>query len=810
MAASSNANNNPNERTVDALLNGGAGNALHPDQEEITGVDQLRETASILWRGKWIIFTVLVVTIGTVGLYTYTAPERYRTSSLLLVEPEQDPMGQKLNLQIQGSAVGGRQDKLANELLVIRQSVELARRVARRLQKMKTVPATGEPLQILRCTADNEQCAAGELLSLNQVVGRLMGERIGAYSTGKNQSAIQINATSTQPGEAAAIANAYAEEYIARTREKSQADIRGSRQFLETQANKLQGRLDSLENRISNYMSRQGATALDQESSRLVEQISTLEAQRDETKIELEMKQASLKAKEKELKKIEPQLAERAASGTESELRQIQQLKAKKELQLEQIYQKNPGLRGNPDQAVRNLKAEIKRLGSRADTLAERYVNESLSVGGIDPMPGEGDGGQGLSYVAQMQEQVAQGRIEVSGLKAKLRTLNQRLNEYRTRLKNIPDQSIQLAQMQRARQSTEKLYTFVIERLQETRIAEESKVAYAEILQSAGVPSAPFAPSKRRNLIMGFLLGLLLGGGLVLLLERLDTRLRRPDDLKDAGHDLAGVIPDMQSFIEDDFDGKESVTVDDREVSTALPMLLSPMSASAEAYRRLRTTIQFSRPDAVVQALMVTSPGAGEGKTTTALNTAIAMAQADRRTLIVDADLRRPQVHHKLDLLRQPGLADVLFENDTLQDALASTGIDNLRALPAGHEVPKPTELLASRTMRDLVEQLRENFDVIVFDTPPIGAFSDATMLSTQCDGSLVVSRAGETDGRAFDHAVETLDEVGANVIGGVLNGFAPQKTGYGYYYGYRYRYQQEEAYYAYYNDDARRRETEA
>ena len=782
-----------------ALLNG-EGHA--PYEDGSTGADQLREMLGVLWRGKWIVAAVMVLTLGGVAAYTYTLPERYQTATLLLVEPGQGPVSESLNLQLPGMGRGQGQSPLANEMLVIRQSMDLAHQVARRLLEMSDAPATGEPLAILRTPA-------GERLSAGQVAGRLLG-RVSVEGTGQGQDALRIGATSTQPGEAAAVANAYAEEYIARTRNKSQADIRGSRQFLQSQATKLQGRLDSLENRLSNYKSRQGAAALDEEASRLVQQIAQLEAQRDEARITLEMKQASLQAKEEELKKIEPKLVERAASGVESELRQVQKMKAARELQLEQIYQQNPELRDDPDQAVRDLQKEISRLGDRAQALSKRYVDEALSVGGIDPTPGEG-GGQGLSYVARQREQVAQMRVEVSGLEAKLRTLNQRLEDYRARLKNIPDQSIQLAQMQRARQSAEKLYTFIIEKLQEARIAEESKVAYAEILRAAPVPGGPVTPQKRRNLLMGLMLGLMLGGGLVLLRAYLDTHLHRPEDLKEQGFDVAGVVPDMQPMIDEDFAGQERLAVrvapdEEHDLNTGLSMLLSPMSAPAEAYRRLRTTIQFSRPDTVLQTLLVTSPGAGEGKTTTALNLAIAMAQADRRTLVVDADLRRPQGHQMMGYSRHPGLADVLFGQESLEAALTGTGVENLTLLPAGHEAPKPADLLSSKKMRALIGELRQAFDVILFDTPPVGAFSDAMLLSTQCDGTLLVARTGMTDRRAYAHAVETLDDVGGALIGAVLNGFDARKEGYGYDYGYRYQQESARTYY----DEADRRTAEA
>jgi capsular exopolysaccharide synthesis family protein len=779
-----------NDASGDAHRNGAP---LHgADDGGATVVDQLREPIDLLWRNKGLFLGVALLVAGAGAAYTYTLPAVYRASSLLLVEPDQDASGEQISLQMSGS---DRQQgaELSNEMLLINRSDELALRVAKRLLEMEDAPETGKPLQILRTER-------GEQLPAEKVAARLL-QTVSARSGGRDADAIRIGATSTQPGEAAAIANVYSEEFIARSRAESRADVRGARSFLGNQAKRLRGRLDSLEDRLSDYMSENHAAALDQAASRTVERIAALEAQRDEARIEAKMKRASLEAKEEELRNIEPKLVERAASNVEAKLKRLQDQLVEKELRLDQIYEKNPALRDNPDAATREIKQEIEQLRARSRELSEQYVNQSLEASGIDPMAGggsgeggsgeggSGEGGrQGLSYVVQQRREAAQARIAINGLEAKIRMLNERLGEYRSKLERIPRQSIQLGQIQRARQSAEKLYTFVIEKLQETRIREQSKIGYAEVVHAADVPGTPFKPNVRRNVVLSLFLGLLLGGGLVLLRERLDRRLRHPADLEEQGCDVAGVVPDLTSLIEKDFDGTDTVTVEGREVSTDLPMLLSPMSGAAEAFRRLRNTVQFSRPDTAVQALMVTSAGPGEGKTTTALNAAIAMAQAGRRTLVVGADLHRPRAHRILGEQGEPGLTDVLFERRPFEVSRIETGVDQLDLLPAGHEVPKPAELLGSEKMRRFVERVREEYDMVIFDTPPVGALSDAMLLATQCEGTLLVARAGETDARAFAQVAETLTGVGATLFGGVLNAFDPDREGhYGYYDGYGY-----------------------
>jgi len=780
------------EMPANGSLNGSADGGLSPDElfgagasgdaAGTSGFDQVRAAFRTLWRNKWLFLAAAALVAAATAVYTYSLPKVYRTSSLLLVEPDQGRQGgEQINFQMQG--MPQQQGALANELLVVNQSNELARRVAQRLLEMQTLPETGEPLPILYTSSGKERSA-------ETVAGKVSGAA-RAYSTGSNADAIRIGVTSTHPRMAATLANVYSEEYIEWAREQSRAEVRNSREFLQEQASDMQLKLDSLENEISAYKRKNDAAALDQEASRTVQQISTLEAQRDAAKIELQQKRASLKAKQQEIAQIKPQLAERAASNVGAELERVREQLTNKEARRQQAYENDPSLRENPDEAMRDLNREIERLRERRDSLSQRSVEEALAAGGVTQAGGEGAGRSGAAYVAQQQREAAQARIAIDGIEAKIQTLNDRIAEYRRKRERIPQQSIELAQLERSRQSTEKLYTLIIERLQETRITEQAEVGYARILNSAGVPGAPFKPDTKRNLMMGVLLGLLLGGGLVFLREQLDTRLHRPADLEHAGYDMAGVIPDLTPLIEEDFGGAAHVNSDGgREVSTDLPMLLSPMSGAAEAFRRLRNTVQFSRPDAVVQALMVTSAGPGEGKTTVALNTAIAMAQADRRTLIVDADLHRPRAHRALDRKSEPGLTDVLFERRPFETSCTDTGIDHLDLLPAGREVPKPAELMGSKKMRTFIEEVRAEYDMVVFDTPPVGTLSDAMLLSTQCEGTLLVARSEATDERAFANAAKMLDDVGATLLGAVLNGFDADSDRYGYYgYGYGYGY---------------------
>lgn len=394
-----------------------------------------------------------------------------------------------------------------------------------------------------------------------------------------------------------------------------------------------------------------------------------------------------------------------------------------------------------------------------------------------------------VSRVSGLRQQLVTERIALSGLEAQRDVLGTRIAEYERELQAIPGQSVDLAQLQRHRESSERLYLALEAKLQETRVAEESELGYAQLVRSATRPNHPFSPNRGRNIMLGLIMGLALGIALAIARTRLDHRIHRPDDLQDRGYTVLGTIPDMTSMVEKDFQGADAITIGEQTFDTRLVSLLNPLAIPSESYRALRTNIQFSRPDVMVETVLVTSSSPSEGKSVSSSNLAIVMAQAGRRVLLVDTDLRRPTVHKKFGIPRDPGLVQLLFSEEPFDPTPFATSVDDLWVIPAGASAPNPSELLGSKAMRELIDSFRQHFDIIIFDAPPILAATDAVLLSTQCDAALVIVKAGSTKDFELEQAMESLANVGAPVIGTVLNGFDVSKA-YGYKYKYQYRYE--------------------
>lgn len=216
-----------------------------------------------------------------------------------------------------------------------------------------------------------------------------------------------------------------------------------------------------------------------------------------------------------------------------------------------------------------------------------------------------------------------------------------------------------------------------------------------------------------------------------------------------------------------------------------------PKSPVSEAYRVLRTNIQFSGIDKPLKTIVVTSTGPMEGKTTTISNLAVTFAQMGNRVLLIDADLRKPRIHKIFMLPNDSGLTNLLASHEEYSKFIRSTAVPNLDVLVSGIIPPNPSELLNSKAMRELINQLKEEYDYIFLDAPPVGSVTDASIISTYVDGTILVVRSGKVDKDALKRAKDLLDKVNANIIGVVLNQL-DKKAG-KYYYDYRYYYYSED-----------------
>ena len=215
-----------------------------------------------------------------------------------------------------------------------------------------------------------------------------------------------------------------------------------------------------------------------------------------------------------------------------------------------------------------------------------------------------------------------------------------------------------------------------------------------------------------------------------------------------------------------------------------------PKSPISEAYRTLRTNIMFSGIDKEIKSLVVTSSGAGEGKSTTSTNMAVAFAQSGKKVLLIDADLRKARLHKHFKVSNDSGLSKAMIENKSIETYTQKSDIENLYLLTAGKTPPNPSEMLGSKKMKQLIDAAKESFDMVVIDSPPVGFVTDGALLASFADGTVLVAAAGQADIKAAQHTKSLLENVNANILGVVLNKIPMTGSGY-----YKYHY------YSYAND---------
>jgi len=376
--------------------------------------------------------------------------------------------------------------------------------------------------------------------------------------------------------------------------------------------------------------------------------------------------------------------------------------------------------------------------------------------------------------------------------------LHDALERQKQEANKLNESAIQYSILKRDLESYRTLYEGLMEKMKEAGVSAGLKSNNFRIVDVARAPNSPVEPNIPRNLAFAFMLGLTSGVGLAFLLEGLDNTVRTTEQAQlISGLPPLGMIPMGSRAAREGASAKRLVIAASSKEAVELITQVRPQSQMAESYRALRTSLLLSNLGAPPKVIMITSALPQEGKTTTSINCAVVLAQKGIRVLLIDADLRRPSIHKTLGMGPRSGLSNVLTGSADLQSAITrSPVLPNLSVLPAGTPPPNPAELLASTNMRDVLEQLRGQYDHIVVDTPPTLSVTDAVVLSPRADAIVLVIRSGQTTKQALRRSRDILMQVNAKVSGVLLNAVDLSSPDYYYYYEYQGKYSR------YYRDD--------
>ena len=609
----------------------------------------------------------------------------------------------------------------------------------------------------------------------------------GASAIGDGQTNfITISFTHWDPKFCAEAVDAIAEGFSEEYRSRNTKDADQIKLFLEEQARMAEQQLLESENELAFLKQQKNYVELDQGVRINIEQAATIEA--DYTKIKMERQQI-----ERELLEMKTELKNEEPS-----------------VRTQELIQNDPRLRENRKQLIdaemelatklktlTPLHPEVKRV---EDNLKRLRTQMEIIIGEIT------------------KDRRAELKTKLGILKEKEAAIQHAIPRLKFLTEDIPRQQMEQARIQRQISMQEKLFSFFRDKLEEKKYDElVSRDNAISVIEHAAIPLIPNYPNKKTNAMVGMAIGLILGFALAFVVEAMDTSIGTIEDVeRTTGLQVLGVIPSIavdedeqalatQSIVTFDPDHVRTRDIKERllELDTSVrqsqngtgvfkPQLITyhdPKSPISEAYRTLRTNVQFKGAIGDMKTLTVTSSGPQEGKTTTLCNLAVAMAQSGLKVLAMGCNLRRPALHKLLGINKKPGVTDILIGARKWEEVVQKTGIENLHAFCSGPIPPNPSELLASDEMTELIRQVREAYDIVIFDCPPILPVTDAAVLSAKCDSVLLVYYAGKAAREALVRAKVQLENVGAKILGVVLNHIpAEGRLGYSYYY-YHYHY---------------------
>ena len=456
----------------------------------------------------------------------------------------------------------------------------------------------------------------------------------------------------------------------------------------------------------------------------------------------------------------------------------------------------SPGIAANP--VVSGLYDQMVQI---------ELARDSLTAGEYGSAPTNPDVQRADAIIATTQDHL------VTAIESHVASLNERIGSIDTQLKKftgvldaMPAKQAAEARLMTRVETVKRMSDQLRDDYQRASVSEAVEAGQVDIIDLATRPTKPIGARTRTKLGLGLVLGLFFGAGAAFLVERLNTAIRRREEIEQLLRVpglaiIPQILPSPTSRGRLRFAGLDVPLPQSRRSArkragdaAALVTASNLRSTSAEAFRTLRTNLIFSQAVHSLRTIVITSPSPQDGKTTTAANLAVTFAQQGLRVLLADCDLRRGRLHNVFRVPREPGMTQLLAGQNTLAEVMRPSPVERLSFVPAGTFPPNPSELLGSARTHAILEEVSGQFDIVILDTPPVHVAGDAMILGTIADGVILVLRAGNTERGAAQHAMQRLTNVGARVVGAVLNDPDRKVPQYGGYYYYDYYYGDEPA----------------
>ncbi len=707
----------------------------------------------ILFRHKWIILGILLASVAVSIAVTVRTRPVYQSTATFIYDAS-SRMAQTLEMS---SVFWFEMDPMRNNQIQIIRSRSMAESVADSILRS---PNSDSLVSLLFGDRDVPQNALrSSLIS--------MVRSNSFVSIMSDTDFFVLSATGCSPAASATLANLIVQTYYRRNLAEARGENTMVKTFLAEQIDIIVEELQHDEDSLTAYKEEHGIISLSAETATLVNDLSGFETEAARSVTE----QGALEAQRNYLQ-------EQLQGGREMLAEDLAGLNTVFITQLE-----------NEIATLESSRASLIARGGDADDPAMLSLDADLDVRRNALMQALGQAAF-VSYPENPMASVNSIMMDLVQVEALLRAerirevvIQRVISEFDDSISVFPEVEINLARLERNRNVSEQIYLLLRTKYEEVRIAEAGQMGNVMIMDTA-LPGGMIAPNARKNQLLGIFAGLALGIGLVLLKEQLDQSVKNPEDIEALDIPVIGVIP------------KVSRVETRREPGRKLGLIMvrAPRQAGSESYRDLRTSLRFSRADTGIRTLLITSAGPQEGKSTTAGNLAVAIAQTGTSVLLVDTDLRRPVVHNIFGVPREPGVSEVIAGIESLEDAVRSTEVENLSILTCGFIPHNPSELIGSRRFVDVMKLCRNNYEMVIFDSPPVAVVTDAILIGPEVDATLMVVGAKIVNRKVLQSAWQKLVRSSANMAGAVLNGFDPLKMYTAYtYYTYRYHYYYED-----------------
>ena len=700
------------------------------------GIIDLRDYWRILMRHKRTILSVLGIAVLVGLLFTFLSTPIYRATLLLQIEREESKVLDFQSLTPQEASTS--KDFYQTQYSLLR-SRSLARRVIDQLglRASGALGARQDPSSLKTAISDLVAWVQGRRPDEEPAkvdLEKLFLKNL-TVAPEKNSRLVQIHYDSSIPEEAAAVANAIAENFINTSLERRYDASAYAKTFLEERIEQVRASLEDSEQRLVDYARNLEIVNLEDRFDIIMESLRQMSAQLGEAEAE----RIAAEARYEEMLNLNG-----GANVSLLESAVIQTLKERKAA-LEAEYQEKSAVfkPGYPKmQELRRQIAELNHEIARESTAITSAVKTTFQA-------------------AARREAMLRGRVRE--IKDDVLTLQNRSTGYQTLKRDV--------------ETNRELYDGLLQRMKEIGVTAGIGTNNISVVDAAEVPFERFKPNVKKNLALAIAVGLFGGILLAFVLEAADDTLKTREDVEEhIGAPVLGIIP---------FANEESTTLTDSAVS--LISHHAPTSTLAEAYRSLRTALLFSSPQGAPRVLHFTSALPQEGKTTSAINAAIAFAQTGAKVLLIDADLRNPSVHKDFNLANTVGLSNYLTSDLAPDEVAQPTQVTRLFAITSGVSAPHPVELLSSARMLDLISNAAKKFDYVIIDGPPVIGLADALVLANLANATVFVVAAGSSTAASVDNAIRRLADAGATLLGATLTKCTQATSGYGYDYHYSY-----------------------